>query len=304
LIVATHGRAFWVLDDITPLRQLSAAVVDSSARLFRPAPAIRERQSENHDTPLPPEIPHGDNPPTGAILDYWLRTVPTGPITLDILDARGTVVRHFASDQPTDTVRAFVPASPPYFMTQWLPHLESLTANAGHNRFVWDLRMARPSAESYGYSSNVVPGRGAEAEPGGPLVVPGSYRVRLTVGGTSETQPLRVLMDPRERVEPAALEAQFALAMQISNAMGDAAALQRTVHHLRDSLAAQPSESDTVSRMFDSLHIDATAEGLTALESAVDGADRAPTAPMQSVFAGLRSELADQRRAVSRLHAP
>ena len=242
---------------------------------------------------MPPEIPHGDNAPTGAIIDYWLRTAPTGPVTLDILDARGTVVRHFASDQPTDTVRAFVPASPPYFMTQWLPHLEPLTANAGHNRFVWDLRMARPSAESYGYSSNVVPGRGAEAEPDGPLVVPGEYRVRLSVGSTSETQPLRVLLDPRERVGPAALEAQFALAAQISSAMANAAALQRSVHHLRDSLAARPggAQPDTLSRMLDSLHVDATAEGLAALETAVDGADRAPTAPMESVFAGLRSEL-------------
>src|SRR5208283_2490571 len=100
---------------------------------------------------------------TGAIIDFWLASTPSGPVGLDILDARGGVVRHFASDQPTDTARALEPAQPPYFMSRWLPRAQPLTANAGHNRFVWDLRLPRPSVPSYGFSSAIVPMLGAEA---------------------------------------------------------------------------------------------------------------------------------------------
>ena len=122
LIVATHGRAFWILDDVTPLRQLTPTVVRTQAVLFKPAPAVRLRQSENRETPLPPEVPHGENGPTGAVIDYWLASNPSGPVVIDILDTRGAIVRHFASDQPTDTLRAFEPRDPPYFMTRWLSH--------------------------------------------------------------------------------------------------------------------------------------------------------------------------------------
>jgi len=305
LIVATHGRAFWVLDDITPLRQITPAALQSPARLFRPAPAIRLRQSENHETPFPPEISHGDNPPTGAVIDYWLASPPSGPVVLDILDARGTAVRHFASDQPTDTVRAQAPAEAPYFMTQWLPRARPLTANAGHNRFVWDLRLPRPSAESYEYSSAVVPALGTEAQPAGALVLPGEYRVRLTVGAVTEAQPLRVVLDPRERVAPGALESQFALAVDLSNAVTDASALDHTVRAIHDSLAARRSAAtaaDIADAMaafggaLDSLHVGATASALGTLETAVEGADRAPTEPMQAVFAELRTELAVEHR--------
>jgi photosystem II stability/assembly factor-like uncharacterized protein len=301
LIVATHGRSFWVLDDITPLRQLTTATGQGPARLFRPAPAVRLRQSENHDTPLPPEVPHGDNPPTGAIIDYWLASQPGTPVVLDILDAGGAVIRHFASDQPTDTVRALEPADPPSFMSRWLRRAMPLTANAGHNRFVWDLRLPRPAAESFDFSSGVVPGVGTEPEPSGPLVLPGEYRVRLTVGSVTETQPLHVSLDPREHVAPAALQTQFTLGVQISNAIADAAALDRAVHSLHDSIAdrlAMGIPRDileslaALDRSLDSLDVTATVAALATLETGVEGADRAPTTQMQAVFAELRSELA------------
>jgi hypothetical protein len=305
LIAATHGRSFWVLDDITPLRQITPAALQSAARLFRPAPAIRLRQSENHETPLPPEIPYGDNPPTGAIIDYWLASPPSGPVVIDILDASGATVRHFASDQPTDTVRALEPSEAPYFMTQWLPRAQPLTATAGHNRFVWDLRLPRPSATSYEYTSAVVPGIGAEAKPAGPLVLPGEYRVRLTAGAVTETQPLRVVLDPRERVVPGSLETQFTLAVDVNRAVTDASALERVVQAMHDSLAARRSAAPagdvadaiaTFGRALDSLHVAATASALATLSTAVEGADRAPTSPMQSVFAELKTELAAEQR--------
>ncbi len=306
LIVATHGRSFWVLDDIAPLRQLTSAVVQAPARLARPTAAIRLRQSENSDTPLPPEIPHGDNAPTGALIDYWLASRPSGPVRLEILDASGRVVRSFASDQATDTVRGYEPGAPPYFMTRWLPRLEPLTADPGHNRFVWDLRVPRPSARIYEYGSGVVPGRGAELEPAGPLVVPGQYQVRLTVGGQTQTQPLVVALDPRERVPAIALQSQFVLASQIAAALSEATALDRSVRSTHDSLAARqagaPAMGDATAKLqstLDSLDVGETAAGLAALEKAVEGADRAPTAPMQAVYTTLRAELTSQEKRVA-----
>jgi hypothetical protein len=301
LIAATHGRAFWVLDDVTPLRQVTPAFAHAPVLLARPATAFRLRQSENRETPLPPEIPHGDNAPTGAIFDYWLASRPKRPLVLEILDAHGVVVRHFSSDQPTDTLRALQPADPPYFMTRWLPQPQPLTANPGHNRFVWDLRLPRPSATSYGYSSAVVPAVGTEAQPAGALVLPGEYQVRLTVGTLKATQSLRVVLDPRSRVAPGALEAQLKLAIQVSGALTDATELERAVRTVRDSLDSRRPEAigarlgDTlsaVSQAIDSLKVGATAAELAALATGVDGADRAPTAAMQAVFAELQSQLA------------
>jgi photosystem II stability/assembly factor-like uncharacterized protein len=298
LIAATHGRSFWILDDVTPLRQLTPALVAAPAHLFRPAAAIRLRQSENHDTPLPPEIPFGNNAPTGAVIDYSLASQPSGPVQLEILDAGGRVLRRFSSDQPTDTVRAYAPSEPPYFMTRWLPHLESLTANTGHNRFVWDLRLARPSATSYGYNSGVVPGRGADMEPSGALVLPGQYQVRLTVGGASQTQPLAVALDPRERVTAAALQAQLTLASQASGALSEATTLEHAVRGMRDSLSLRRA-GDAGAKLrsaLDSLQVGETAAGLSALATAVEAADRAPTAAMSVAYMTLRAELSTEQK--------
>ena len=105
LIVATHGRGFWILDDITPLRQLSSAeTAKADATLFEPLPAYRIRRDTNTDTPLPPETPAGQNPPDGAIIDYYLPHIASGAVTLDISDSAGKLVRHYAStDAPNST---------------------------------------------------------------------------------------------------------------------------------------------------------------------------------------------------------
>jgi hypothetical protein len=225
-------------------------------------------------------------------------------VRLEILDAGGSVVRRFASDQPTDTVRAYEPADAPYFMTRYLPRMASLSADAGHNRFVWDLRAPRPSAQRYDYSSGVVPSRGAEPEPAGPLLIPGRYRVRLTVGATSQTQPLVVALDPRERVGASALQAQFALASQVAAALSEATTLDRSAHGIRDSLAARrggapPAAGDALTKLqgtLDSLSVGETAAGLAALEKGIEGADRMPTAAMQAVYTTLRSQLTSQQK--------
>jgi hypothetical protein len=271
LIVATHGRSFWVLDDVSPFREKT----EGDVHLFAPARAIRVRRSVNLDTPLPPETPHGDNPPAGAIIDYFLRSHPSGPISLDILDVRGTVVRHFASDQPGDDSTIASPKRPQSFTSDWFPRPVTLPAEAGINRFVWDLRYPRPPASAYEYSISAIPGAGTVADPEGPLVVPGTYQVRLTVNGVSHTQPLRVVLDPRVRVAPTVLTAQLAVAKQIWNAMAEADSL---THAVGDSA-------------MQSVHADEISGGLAKLMTMVESADRSPPAPVLEAFADLRSRL-------------
>ena len=159
--------------------------------------------------------------------------------------------------------------------------------------------------EIYAYTSAVVPGRGTEAKPAGPLVMPGEYQVRLTVGGTSEIQPLRVVLDPRERVAPEALAAQFTLAQQIGAAMGEASSLARCAQAFRASLSADHSGQTTpgddqsrtaIEHALDSLKVGSTLDGLASLQTSVEGADRMPTAAMQAVYRELGAELTAERR--------
>lgn len=189
IVVGTHGRSFWILDNITSLRQLAAQKTTTTQTvLFRPQKAIRVRWNMNTDTPLPQEEPAGQNPPDGAIIDYFLEA-PAGAVTLEIKDANGKSVRKFSSgDQPYALPAVNIPL-------YWIRPQESLGTAAGAHRFTWDLHYAPlpvpvsfPIAAIYG---NTTP------EPRSPLVMPGNYTVTLTVNGSSYVQPLQVKMDPR-----------------------------------------------------------------------------------------------------------
>src|SRR5438309_728809 len=158
LVVATHGRSFWILDDLTPLRQLADSALRAPAHLFAPARAVRLRRSVSNDTPLPPEEPHGANPPAGAVIDYLLGSAPAGSVTLEIRDARGALVRRFSSDD-----RAAPPPEPPQIADEWLPRAEPPTRHVGLNRFVWDLRYPPPPAERHDYSIAATAGSGTGA---------------------------------------------------------------------------------------------------------------------------------------------
>ncbi|HYK82096.1 MAG TPA: hypothetical protein VEU55_03050 [Gemmatimonadales bacterium] len=299
LVAATHGRAFWVLDDLTPLEQFSDVVARSSAHLFRPAPAIRIRRSENRDTPLPPEEPHGTNPPAGAIIDYYLGTVPTGPIALEVRDARGNVVRRVSSEE-----RPGVPGEPPQIAREWLPRPEPLTRHAGLNRFVWNLRYPQPPADRYGYSMAAIAGQGTVEEPEGPLVLPGEYRVTLRVADQTYVQPLQVGLDPRVHVTATALADQLQLALEIWNAIAQERALHRAVealaHELHD-LAAHDLDAETrpavaaLEQETQRLARASRAADLHRLETVVTSADRAPTAQSRLAFGELTSRLAAAR---------
>jgi photosystem II stability/assembly factor-like uncharacterized protein len=214
LAVATHGRGFWILDDLTPLRQITPAVAESEAYLFRPALAYRVRWDTNTDTPLPPDEPAGKNPPDGAILDYYLKSEATSPVTLEILDGAGKLVRRFSSadqPEPIDPRQVRVPL-------YWLRLPQTLSAKPGMHRFVWDLHYPPPDSLSHDYPIAAVY-HDTPRYPLGPWVLPGQYAVRLTVNGQSQTQPLTIRMDPRVHTPQAGLEQQFRLATEVCAAM-------------------------------------------------------------------------------------
>lgn len=231
LVVATHGRSFWILDNISPLRELTSNAVAAGVYLFRPATAIRIRKNAAHDTPLPPETPAGKNPPAGAIIDYSLQRVPAGEVTLEIRDSAGVLVRKYSSnDQPgkIDETQAFP--------TYWFNPPAPLSRRAGLNRFVWDLRYERPPALRYGYSIAAVFGEDAIMVPEGPLVLPGTYQVKLTSEGRTYSAPLEVKMDPRVRVASLALSQQLQLEMKIIAGMKQSYDAVQQVSDLRSEL--------------------------------------------------------------------
>ena len=225
LVIATHGRSFWILDDIVPLREaLQAEKAD--AYLFRPRTAFRVRPGNEHGTPLPPEIPAGKNPPNGAIVDYYLKTEPQGPITLQILDTQGHVVRAYSSTEHPKAPPASSLPFPPF----WVKAPEALEKTAGMHRFTWDLHYATAGPTGrFGFS-----GFG-----GGPWAVPGQYSVRLTVAGKAYTRPLTLRMDPRAPVSLADLQKQFNLAMDIENQMQRAGQTFAEAQGVEKQLAAR-----------------------------------------------------------------
>ena len=194
LIVGTHGRSFWILDDITPLRQLNDEIARSPVHLFAPQEALRWRWNRNPDTPLPPEVPAGANPPDGAILDYYLAAKAQGPVTLEVFDANGELVRRYASTDKPPSMEKLASQHP--IPMYWVRPTQILSADAGMHRFVWDLYYAPPEALEYEFPISAIV-HNTPLLPLGARALPGSYTVKLTVDGKSYTQPLTVKMDPR-----------------------------------------------------------------------------------------------------------
>ena len=200
LIVATHGRSFWVLDDIAPLRQ-AAEVKAAQAYLYSPPAAVRVDNDGFLGSPLPPEEPQADNPPNGAIADYFLPHDATR-VTLQILDPQRHVVRHFSSSDKTEVKRPLLPIA-----ERWFPKPQVLETTAGEHRFIWDL--------AAGGSGTGMEDDEDAAVPSGPRVPPGNYALRLTVDGAATDRPLRVTMDPRVDATRQVLDEQFKLAGSI-----------------------------------------------------------------------------------------
>lgn len=191
LIVATHGRGFWVLDDITALRQINPEVANSAAFLFRPADAINMPPGSDNGTPMPRDEPLAENPPNGAMIDYYLKSNVSGLVTLEILDPAGEVIRRYASDDKYPVVNPDTLSIPAF----WVRTQEPLSALAGMHRWIWDLRPTPPQRPAGGGGG----GGGGGFGRGVSTVLPGTYTVKLTVGGKTFTEPLVVKMDPRSK---------------------------------------------------------------------------------------------------------
>jgi photosystem II stability/assembly factor-like uncharacterized protein len=240
LLAGTHGRGFMILDDITPLRDIAAkhAKIESAkATLYTPETAIRVRNDMNPPTPWPTDMATGENPPPGAIFDYYLAPGITGPVTLEVLDPKGEVAAHFSSTDPV------IPTDPRYpDPIVWARPFEALSADPGDHRFVWDMHYpAVPGMATGPDASQAVP-HNTPSTPSSPWVMPGAYTVRLIAGGQTITQPLTVVMDPRVKTSIADLQAQF----DISKAMyDDTMRATRAIHEatvLRDQYESPNSK--------------------------------------------------------------
>jgi photosystem II stability/assembly factor-like uncharacterized protein len=225
LVAATFGRGLWIVDDISPLRELSAKVIESPVHLFKPQTAMRVRWDNNNETPLSPEFPASENPPDGALLYYSLKNNAKSEVTLDVLDAKGNRVRHYSSK--TALSKLPVGNAPDY----WFAPPAVLDTTPGLHRFVWDVRTEDPLTLTYGYfggkldyieytlPDHAIPGQTPRHQPPGALLPPGTYEAVLTVDGKQYSQKFDVVLDPRVHASSSDLMEQWNLAQTISSAM-------------------------------------------------------------------------------------
>ena len=239
IVVGTHGRSFWILDDYSPIRQMDAAVGAGNAYLFKPKLTYRFRRDKWTDTPLPPEEPAGQNPPDGAIINYTIRSAPKTPVKLEIVDAGGRVVRAFSSSDSVKPIVNDIGNWPLY----WIRQPQPLSASPGTHRFVWDLHWPPPDVSDFSYPISAVP-HDTPPVPMGPSAMPGEYTIRLTVDGKTYSQPLTLKMDPRSAMTDDALRQQFDNSVRAWDGIHRAAVALREVRAVRaraplDSIAAR-----------------------------------------------------------------
>jgi photosystem II stability/assembly factor-like uncharacterized protein len=238
LVVGTHGRSFWILDDITPLRQLDAGVAAADVFLFKPQVTYRVRRNVGTDTPLPPDEPVGQNPPDGAILYYYLKADAAAPVTLEVFDRDNRLVRRYASTDRPEPVNEKELDIPTY----WIRPPRIPAAKAGMRRFVWDLRYPPPQGMPRMYPIAAIY-RDTPSEPEGPLVLPGEYTVKLIVNGRSLSQPLTVKMDPRVKTSAEGLAQQFSLALRSWDGMKQVHSMLTQLRALQAQIKARREQA-------------------------------------------------------------
>ncbi len=299
LVIATHGRGFWILDDISALRQLDATGDLGSTRLFAPAQAYRERPQPFTGTPFPKEEPAAKNPPLGANIDYLLATAPREAITLTIRDSGGHEVRRYSSDEKAPSLDPkHLRAAP-----EWQPEPMLLAATPGLHRFVWPIRYAAP-AELSGVRRGSADGIWAQ---------PGTYTIELAVDGRTFTQRLEVAPDPRVKLPASTYAEQYTMAKQIEDARVQVASAMAAMGKLQTTISARRAKADAAeAALLDGFqrqlsavtgvvpatnpssnfwkapkalttlrYLDAT---LGTLDQAVDGADAAPSPDARTGF--------------------
>jgi len=242
LILGTHGRSIWILDDITSLRQIASTNADT---LFKPGPAYRVRRSTNTDTPIPPDEPLGENPPDGAIIDYFLSQAASGPVTLELHDSKGNLVRRFAStDRPEQTEEELSKQLIPLY---WLKPFKAPSSAQGIHRWVWDLHYPSPISTEHQYPISAVP-MATPRHPLGPRALPGQYEVTLTANGKNYSAPLTVKMDPRVKITAAELQQQFDLQTRLASLLSQSSEISLHVQSLREQLDSNSEKANAATR--------------------------------------------------------
>ena len=303
LVIATFGRSFWILDDFSPLRQIDEKVASSEVFLYKPATATRMNSEGFQGTPFPPEIPKAANPPDGAVIDYYLKSAVTGEVTLEILDAKGELMRRYSTHDRPGAARGRRQA----IADIWITPPIRLTAHAGLNRFVWDLRCA---VETAGAAENDY-GQAVR----GPQVIPGAYQVRLTVAGQHYTEALKVMLDPRSPATPTDLARQFDLGLKATTEIAKNGQLTRELAALRaqitdikkkapdaallELVSRVEAEAQKLSGVGASWQTPANPSGvgavqinLGAVNFVVDSADRTPPAQAYALYEQASRDLA------------
>jgi hypothetical protein len=278
LVVGTHGRGFWILDDITPLRQITLDIAKVDAFLFRPGTAWRFRWNQNTDTPLPPDEPAAPNPPDGVVISYLLGPGVRGSVTLEIVETvTGEVIRRYSSEDPEEP-----PLPGRNIPDYWIRPTPRLLATPGLHRFVWDGRYAPPAVDRFTYPIAAVAAN-TPRTPRGMWVPPGTYQVRLIAGGKTLRQPVLVRMDPRVRTSTADLALQFKLSKALDDTM-------RQVARARAEIGKQLEGSSGAAAPRLQTHLtalqQATAQMASLFES-IQRADAKPTAAQETAGADL-----------------
>ena len=279
LIAATFGRGLWILDDISPLRQLNDTTQRSNVYFFVPETAVRTHWDNRPDTPLQRDMPTSQNPPDGALLYYSLSSPPNGEVTLDVLDEKGTSICHFSSVPAKDSI------PPPNVPEYWFYPPAALPTATGINRFVWDLRYPHPTTLPFGFfgehldyteytlPDHAVPGETPRFQPPGPFVSPGTYDLVLNVDGKSYRQKLVVNPDPRIHISAADYSAQFELSRKLCELM-DASA--RSFHDLAPLHAQLADLEKSLSTKAPKELTDSVANVQKQLSNIDSGTDEAP----------------------------
>jgi len=323
IVVGTHGRSFWILDNITPLRQLSEQSTKGAFYFFKPQLTYRLRRNNTTDTPLPPEEPAGQNPPDGAMIDYWLKDAASAPVRIEITDERGNLVRSFDSVGKPEPVNEKDFNVPMY----WVRPPRTLSAAAGMHRFIWDLTYPAPEVLTRDYPISAIY-RDTPLYPLGATVLPGKYMVSFSNSGGKIVvkQPLEIRMDPRVKTTAEDLHRQFELDRKIADALhkdyealqevrglraqlkvlaehgpsknAKLAAIAKTAAELEAKAAPiEGEEGDYATRYLSTPEGRSLARlngGLNALVSALDSADAAPTTQQSAMFGELTKALEEQ----------
>ncbi len=263
LVVGTHGRSFWILDNISALRELTVLLAASGDHLFKPQPTYRVRRSVNTDTPIPPEEPMGQNPPDGAIIDYLLDNDVYGPLILEIFDNKKRLVRRFANSDKPEVIDESKQAYPTY----WFRQPRALPTKAGMQRWIWDLHYAPPEGFPRTFPISAIYGD-TPSEPMGPLAAPGTYTVRLTVGAKVLEQPLTIRMDPRVKASPQDIQKMFDASFSCYENIGKIRRSPKSAES--DKLAAELLEVMKITEEADAAPTQQAMEAVTKLDRQVN----------------------------------